>query len=98
MGDPRTDDVLRKRMLLLLSDDEIACLSNAESAPRVEDGDEYLDLLDLDQGVRQAFGTDTPLGCVLPRKAICEVTWGKIVEMLPAPVSYRRTCVRPIQG
>jgi hypothetical protein len=72
----------RDKVLKLLSDDEIARVSTAESAPRLGDGDEYLDLEALDQGVRRAPRADTLMGRVLPRKAVQEETWSKILREL----------------
>lgn len=81
----REELATRDSILKLLSDDEVAGVSTAETAPRLSDGDEYLDLEQLDQGVRRARGTATPMGRVLPRKAVHESTWRKILTRLPAP-------------
>jgi hypothetical protein len=75
----------RNGILSLLSDEEVARVSTAETAARLLDGDEYIDLGQLEQGVRRAEGTATPLGRVLPRKAVHELTWSKIVTQLGAP-------------
>jgi hypothetical protein len=77
--------VTRDSVLKLLSDDEVARVSTAETAARLADGDEYLDLEHLDQGVRRADGTATPMGRVLPRKAVHADTWSKILMQLAAP-------------
>ena len=81
----QTDLITRDAILSLLSDDEVAGVSTAETAPQLSEGDEYLDLGQLDQGVRRAHGTATPMGRVLPRKAVHETTWGKILTQLPGP-------------
>jgi hypothetical protein len=83
--DERTAYVTRDSILKLLSDDEVARVSTAETAARLADGDEYLDLEHLDQGVRQADGTATPMGRVLPRTAVYADTWSKILMQLAAP-------------
>ena len=75
----------RDGILKLLSDAEIASVSIAESAPRLGSGDEYLDLEHLDWGVQRAIGATAPMGCVLPRKAVQEETWGRILRYLAAP-------------
>jgi hypothetical protein len=80
--DERTRYLIRDKLLKLLSDDEIARVSTAESADRLEPGAEYLDLEALDQGVRRALGSDTPMGRILPRKAVQEETWGRILSEL----------------
>jgi hypothetical protein len=81
----RTELLARDGILNLLSDDEVAAVSTAETAPRLSDGDEYIDLEQLDQGVRRALGATAPMGSVLPRKAIHDATWRKILARLPAP-------------
>jgi hypothetical protein len=81
----RTEYVTRDTILRLLSDDEIARVSTAESAIQLVDGDEYVDLRQPDQGVRKALGPATaPMGDVLPRKAVQEQTWRQIVGLLSA--------------
>jgi hypothetical protein len=81
----RAELITRDNILKLLSDDEVARVSTAETAPRLASGDEYLDLEQLEQGVRQAGQAGTPMGHVLPRKAVQEGTWRKILAQLPAP-------------
>jgi hypothetical protein len=76
-------EALRKTVLGFLSDDEVASVSTAETASGLLDGDEYLDLQALDQGVRRARGTAVAMGRVLPRKAVHEATWTKILAQLP---------------
>jgi hypothetical protein len=51
----------------------------------LEEGDEYVDLGHLEHGVRRAEGRPRiPMGRVLPRKAVRDATWIKIVEQLAA--------------
>jgi hypothetical protein len=79
----KTDRFLRKYVLMLLSDDEVASVSSIESTARLLDGEEYLDLKNLEQGVRSAFGTDrAEMGNVLPRRAVRGDTWHTILERL----------------
>ena len=80
--DKRTDYVSRDSILKLLSDDEVASVSTAETAAKLADGDEYVDLTQLAQGVQRAHGTGTPMGRVLPRKAVHEKTWSDILTQL----------------
>lgn len=94
--DDRNRYLTRDRVLNLISDDEIARVSTAESGPRLENGEEYLDLEALERGVQRAFSPDTPMDRVLPRKAVGEQTWGKILRELAgaqvsAPPSGGRT-------
>jgi hypothetical protein len=81
-NDERNRYLTRERVLNLVSDDEIARVSMAESAPRLDNGEQYLDLDALEQGVQRAFGSNTPMGRVLPRKAVGESTWCKILREL----------------
>jgi len=41
-NDLRTENVTRENVLKLLSDNEVASVSTAETAPRLLDGEEYL--------------------------------------------------------
>jgi hypothetical protein len=84
-NDHRFEYVARDRVLNLLSDDEIASVSNAETAARLSDDEEYIDLEQLDQGVRRAPAGAAVMGRVLPRKAVKEITWSKILTQLASP-------------
>ena len=72
---------------MLFSDDEVASVSTAETAPGLADADEYLDLERLEQGVQRAQGTKPIMGRVLPRKGVHDATWTKILAQLAAPPS-----------
>jgi hypothetical protein len=80
--DDRTKTTLeRESILKLLSDEEVAKVSRAEDAPRLIEGDEYIDLEDLASGVQLAQATPrTAPGRALPRSAVSEGTWAKIVS------------------
>ncbi|MGO8991858.1 MAG: hypothetical protein ACLQVI_00920 [Polyangiaceae bacterium] len=82
----RSDYLTRDAVMKLLSDEEIASVSTAETAPRVAAGDEYLDLEQLDRGVLRG-PTATPMGRVLPRKAVRKATWSAILTRLPEPAA-----------
>jgi uncharacterized membrane protein len=82
----RQDYITRESVLKLLSDDEVAKVSNAESARTLNDGEEYLDLEQLLLGVQQAHGVPTDMGRVLPRKALHPGTWDSILAHLASPV------------
>ena len=73
----------RKAVLGFLSDDEVASVSTAETSAGLLDGEEYIDLQALEQGVRRARGAGVAMGRVLPRKAVHEATWNKILAQLP---------------
>ena len=74
----------RNRVLKALSDDEIASVSTAETADRLDNGDEYLDLEHLELGVLQADAAAAPMGRVLPRKAVHAKTWSKLLAKIDA--------------
>ena len=74
--------VARNTILLLLSDDEVASVSTAETALSLQDGAEFIDLELLEKGVLKASGATAIMGRVLPRKAVHEVTWKKILKVL----------------
>ncbi|MEO7730842.1 MAG: hypothetical protein ABIY55_07725 [Kofleriaceae bacterium] len=83
--DKRAGYVARDRILKLLSEVELARVSSAETAARLSNGDEYLDLAQLGQGVRRAPAEVTPQGRMLPRKAVRGRTWKRILAVLAAP-------------
>lgn len=74
--------VVRDRILKLLSDDELARVSTAETATRLTDGDEFIDLENLQSGVRKAGGATVAISRALPRKAVAEATWRAILVQL----------------
>lgn len=82
--DQKAEYTTRQAILKLLSDDEIASVSTAESAASLAHGEEYIDLENLDHGVRSVEGENNLLANVLPRKAVQSETWDKIVERLAA--------------
>lgn len=80
----RTEPMTRDHVLKLLSDGEHASVFDAETTVHLRNGDEYLDLGQLEQGVQRASGAVTRLGDVLPRRAIHEDTWRRILRQLKA--------------
>jgi len=88
--------VLRDGIMNLLSDEEVAAVSTAETAEKLADGDEYIDLEQLDQGVRRAQAAPTPMGRVLPRKAVHQDTWSKILMQLTRPDANMEQSSQPI--
>jgi hypothetical protein len=83
MSTPASDAyTTRDTILTMLTDDEVARVSNAECASSLKDGDEYLDLEALPTGVQRAAGKTAVMGHVLPRKAIHTTTWIKILSHL----------------
>lgn len=81
-SDKRNAFVSRDNLLKLLSDEEVASVSSAETSALLAEGDEYIDLAHLDKGVRKSKGKSAPMGQVLPKKAVHEKTWNKILAQL----------------
>jgi hypothetical protein len=82
MNDRRNAYALRNGVLNLLSDEDVASVCTSEWPERLSDGEEYLDLEQLDQGVLRSLGLCTPMGWVLPRKSVRHDTWSKILVQL----------------
>ncbi len=71
----------REAILALLTDAEVSKVSRAEGEPRLIEGDEYIDLEDPGAGVQLVQATPrTAPGRALPRSAVSEGTWVKIVK------------------
>jgi hypothetical protein len=86
-NDLRTENLTRENVLKLLSDGEVASVSTAETALRLLDGEEYLDLEHLDRGVQKTGKSPTVMAGVLPRRTVHKDTWEKIVALLGKPRS-----------
>ena len=75
----RAEYVTREKILNLLSDEETAKVSKKETATTLIPGDDYLDLENLEQGIRQAKSTvNVSAKNILPRSAVSAATWSKI--------------------
>ena len=66
----------------LLSDDEIAKVSTGEDERRLPEGDEYVDLDKLDEGVGTADGEPVAIGRVVARVDVRPETWNEILAKL----------------
>lgn len=98
-NDKRAAYTTRDGILKLLSDDEVASVCNAETTARLPEGDEYVDLSQLGRGVRRARATTPPpMGRVLPRKAVHEDTWSKILTEWVRPASHLGLDRKPAKG
>jgi uncharacterized membrane protein len=71
----------RDQVLELLTDDEVSKVSLAETDGQIAEGEEYVDLLHMDRGVRRALAGSTA-GGRLARKAVQDETWGRITSLL----------------
>jgi hypothetical protein len=79
--DAKKNAITRETIINLLTDVEVAKVSSAEDAPRLIEGDEYIDLEDPTAGVQLVQAAPrTPPGQVLPRSAVSEATWSKVVR------------------
>jgi len=81
-SDPKQTYLARNSILNLLSDAEVAKVSTAEDEDALCYGDEYIDLERLDLGVQKAFGETPPIGRLLPRKAVRDETWVKLLAQV----------------
>jgi hypothetical protein len=78
-----TEQVTRDVILQLRSDAEVAKVSAAEAASTLPEGEEYIDLEHLDQGVQHAKAeTKVTMGHILPRSAVSGETWSKIITRI----------------
>lgn len=79
----RAEYVAREAILKLLSNEEAARVSTAEAASGLTEGAEYLDLKHLDQGLQRAeAATKVTMRHVLPRRAVSDETWSRILAQL----------------
>jgi hypothetical protein len=83
-NDQRTAYETRDEILKLLSADELGFVSSAEEG-KIPEGGEYLDLEHLELGV-QVADPDTHAAHMLPRTAVADATWDKILEVLETPI------------
>lgn len=92
-NEKRSQYFTRASILELLSDNEVARVTSAESPNGLSEGDEYVDLENLDQGVCVARGVVTPMGNVIARKTLLQNTWANILTHMSsrriAPQSER---------
>jgi hypothetical protein len=81
-SDSKTKVVTREQILSLLSDAEVARVSRAEGEARLVEGDEYVDLEDVAAGVHQVHAAAIRPARALPRSAVSDATWAKIVATI----------------
>jgi hypothetical protein len=70
----------REFILGLLTDAEVEKVSRAEGDAGPIEGDEFIDLEVPGVGVQQAHGPSALRGHLLPRSAVSDATWEKIVR------------------
>ena len=77
--------ITRETILKLLSNEEVARVSKAETASELADGAEFLDLEHLDRGVQRfSASTKARTANALPRSAVAATTWEKVIARLVA--------------
>jgi hypothetical protein len=70
----------RDAVLKLLSDHEVARVATLEGAGQLADGEDYIDLARPERGVLRAHaGQALDVSQVLPRSAVSDETWSKVV-------------------
>ena len=80
--DQGNNEATRDTILKLIAVDRAANVTHAKPIPLLSDGDEYVDLEQLNHGVQRATGEATTMGRVLQRKSVQESTWGRILTHL----------------
>ena len=83
-NDQRAQYVARDSILKLLSDTEVASVAMAETATSIREGDEYIDLTELQGGVHRSPSETAKVGHILSRAAVRQETWDKILAQLTA--------------
>jgi hypothetical protein len=69
----------------LLSEQDVGRVSRREGGSVLIEGDEYLDLEHVHEGVRRKHTRGPTAGDVLPRNALEAATWSKICARLVPP-------------
>lgn len=80
----REPDSARAEVLKLLAEGELADFSEGGPPKALANGDQYVDLEQLTRGVQRARAGVRLGPHVLPRKAIHEDTWRRILRQLAA--------------
>lgn len=85
--------ISRDNLLKILNDEEATRVLKNEPANQLADGDEFIDLAEIERGVQRA-GELNPTD-VLARKALHENTWRKIVTNINAWKKMSQVNARP---
>jgi hypothetical protein len=79
----RSELASREAVLKLLSDEETARVSMAETKTVLAEGSDYVDLEHLEKGVQCASAAvAVMMGGVIPRTTVSDQTWSKILAHL----------------
>ena len=76
----RVEFMTRESILKLLSDEEVGRVCTAETKAPLPEGEEYLDLGQLDRGVQRARAQPGEMATVLPKRNLDPQTWAKILS------------------
>jgi hypothetical protein len=71
----------------------VAAASTAQTAAHLDDGDEYVDLESLREGVHTDHTKPAAMGHVLPKKAVGHATWLKILVKLRTSREHAFTAI-----
>jgi hypothetical protein len=83
MSHNRSELIARDTLLKLLTDEDMARVSTAETASSLIAGQEYIDLEHIEKGVQVCnAATKVVMRSALPRRAVGDPTWNKIVAQL----------------
>ncbi len=75
----KTEMLTREMILSMLSDEENARVSTSEGGESLRPGDEYIDLRRIEDGVHRATGSVLAMAGLLPKKAVEDTTWERVV-------------------
>lgn len=74
--------VTRQKVMELLTSEEAARLSSHEAAESLQDGEEYLDVEHVTEGVQRASTSSRPTGRVIPRAAVHTEVWRRMLAFI----------------
>ncbi len=73
----------REAVLMLLTDGEMARLRAMHRGPPLGEGEQYVNLEDVEGGVRRVHaGTSVVVHNLVPRRAVGAVTWSRMCKLL----------------
>jgi hypothetical protein len=83
--DDGLDGATRAMIMSLLSETDVARVSSGGGGSHLIEGDEYVDLEQLHDGVRRMEASGDKSGEFLPRNALADETWSRICARLVPP-------------
>ena len=82
MTEMEVGSATRDRIMELLSEAEAVTVGKTQTAAGVRNGEEYLDLRNLEHGVLRTTCSARDAGHVLPRNAVREATWSRMLSIV----------------